>query len=175
MPAILLNRFTKAVLLAMLCSAGAANASLLDFKLTGPGTAEWQLNSSVVPDRYTASLFSLSDVAVTYSDTNSASERIQFFNARVGGGLSIYDMKTGNDLLDLGGAQLYTGRESAPTFVTGTFALKGSASNPGKYTLTVTDLDAAPPASNVPEPASAVMLLGGLGLIGAMRKRRQRH
>jgi hypothetical protein len=36
----------------------------------------------------------------------------------------------------------------------------------------VTDLDAAPAPSDVPEPATGALLLGGLGLLYASRMRR---
>jgi hypothetical protein len=71
------------------------------------------------------------------------------------------------------GFQLYTGSEDNPTFRLGTFALTEYL-GAGRYSLTVTDLDALPePPVDVPEPASAALLLGGLGVLLASRKRRQ--
>jgi hypothetical protein len=96
-----------------------------------------------------------------------------FYNEAFGGGLEILDFYGNNLLLSTEGFQLYTGSEDNPTFRLGTFALTEYL-GAGRYSLTVTDLDALPePPVDVPEPASAALLLGGLGVLLASRKRRQ--
>jgi len=78
------------------------------------------------------------------------------------GGFSIDD--TWETLLF--GAQLYTGPESAPTFLAGTYDLfSGLGTVEGR--LVISDVRGA-----VPEPVSWAMMVGGFGLVGGVMRRR---
>ena len=161
---------SAAVAVALL-SAGVANAGLYQFDLTGDYSASWQLNSTVAPDdEVVGAYFTVWDVE-GFQDAFFGVADLSFFNAAFGGGFEIYDFWGETTLAVTDGAQLYTGLESAPTFRLGTFGLT-EFGGPGSYTLTVTDLDAVPEPSPVPEPATGAMLLGGLALLYASRKRR---
>lgn len=172
----LMKSLRNAALAAALLSAGVANAALLQFNLTGDYTASWQLNSTGVPDDGLDGYgFVIYEVAGTFPGTVSNFADLYFYNADQDGGLEIVDYDTDMSLLLTSGQQLYTGaEEGAITFRLGTFSLS-DFNGPGSYTLSVTDLDAGPGTGpgEVPEPASIAMVLGGLGLMGALRKRRR--
>lgn len=105
---------------------------------------------------------------------------LDFFASVSGGGFDLgaasVCTSTGTCILDEGGAQLYTGTESAPTFVPGTYSMTGfpDSPNPGVTgTLTVT----AGPNGDVftfstPEPASFLLMGAGvLSFLGFARKK----
>lgn len=166
----LMKSLRNAAVVVMLFSAGVANAGLYQFNLTGDYTASWQLNSTVEPDDgANGQAFVVWDVVGTFPGSLAGLADLTFYNAALGGGMQIYDYYGDLTLVSTDGAQLYTGLESDPSFSLGTFALS-EYQGTGSYTLTVRDLTAGP--VTVPEPATGAMLLGGLGLIYALRKRR---
>jgi hypothetical protein len=175
----LMKSFKKAVIVAALFSAGVANAALYQFNLTGDYTASWQLNSTVTADDGANGVgFVLYDVDGNFPGSLLDLADLYFYNADQGGGMEIYDFYNDMDLLLTDGPQLYTGlEEGTPTFRLGAFAMTDFEGT-GTYTLTVTNLDAGPgpgpgpQPGEVPEPATAAMLLGGLGLMYSMKKRR---
>jgi len=174
----LMKSLKAAAAIAVLFSAGAANAALYQFNLTGDYTASWQLNSTVSPDIVgDGEGFVLWDVEGNFPGSLLDVADLTFYNAAIGGGFEIYDFYNDNYLVVTDGTQLYSGSEETPTFLTGTFGLT-EYQGTGTYTLTITDLDAGPgpgpdpDPTDVPEPATAAMLLGGLGLMYASRKRR---
>lgn len=163
-----------AALAAALFSAGVANAALYQFNLTGDYTASWQLNSTPTVDDYATGIgFLVIDVEGNFPGSLFDFVDLTFYSADADGGLQIDDYYGETTLLITDGGQLYSGPESAPTFLTGTFGLSEYGGT-GSYTLTVTNLDAGPGPGpgEVPEPASVAMLLGGLGLMASMKKRR---
>jgi hypothetical protein len=170
----LIKSLRNVALAAMLFSAGVANAALYQFQLTGDYAASWQLNSTVLSDLADdGKSFVLWDIAGNFPDSSEGVVDLAFYNEAIDGGMEIIDFHGNNLLFSALGLQLYTGSEDNPTFRLGTFALTEYL-GAGRYSLTVTDLDALPePPVDVPEPASAALLLGGLGVLLASRKRRQ--
>lgn len=159
------------MLAAMLLSAGVANAALYQFQITGDYTATWQLDSERAPEEAeNGGGFTFIDVE-GFDDALFGIADVSFFNAAIGGGLQIYDWFGDHYLLTTDGPQLYTGSENRHEFLLGSFALT-EYEGLGNYLLTITDLDAIPDPVDVPEPATAAMLLGGLGLLAASRRRR---
>lgn len=160
-------------LTALLLSAGAANAALYQFTLTGAYNASWTMNSTVTPDDpYPDQGFILWDVEGSFPGAVEGVVDLIFYNAALDGGLEIDDFYGETVLVLTDGPQLYTGSEELPTFLLGTFTLQDLV-NGGTYTLTVADAAVVPPTTDVPEPASGALLLGGLGMLYAARKRRQ--
>jgi hypothetical protein len=157
----------KLALAAMLLSAGVANAALYQFQITGDYTARWTLDSEREPDNaVNGEALVFYDVEGSFPGSLMDLADIYFFNEGIGGGLQIEDFFGGSFLLTTDGPQLYTGLETRPAFLLGTFALT-EYEGAGNYALTITALP-----SDVPEPAAAAMLLGGLGMLYAVRRRR---
>jgi hypothetical protein len=153
---------TTAVAATFLC-AGAANAELYQFTLSGDFSASWQLDSEAIPDLVIDGVvIGYLDIAGTYANAVSNVADIYFFPASNGGGLFIDDYVGEQTLLSTYGPEIYTGSPESPVFVPGTYALT-DVNDVGSYTLTI---------SPVPEPATYAMLLGGLVLTGAALRRR---
>ena len=171
----LMKSLKKAAAAVMFFSAGVANAGLYQFDLTGDYDASWRLDSTLVSDvPYPGLGFTVYDVFGNFPGSWFDVADLTFFNASIGGGMEILDWYGDTLLLSTDGLQLYTGSEYTPTFKLGTFNLTQYLGT-GVYTLTVTDLDAIPgEPSPVPEPATTAMLLGGLGALYAVHRRRQR-
>ena len=164
----LMKSLKNVLLAAMLCSAGVANAALLQFNVTGDYTASWQMDAERVPEEYFGEVgLVMWEVAGTYAGSASSMADIGSFNGGFGGGLSILDLDTFAYLLVADGPQIYAGTETNPLFAPGIFALT-EYEGTGRYLLTVTEVAEAA----VPEPATGALLLGGLGLLAFARKRR---
>lgn len=169
----LMKCLRNAALAAVLLSAGVANAALYQFTLTGGYTASWQLNDAADPDVVgDGQGFTLWDIDGNFPGSVLDVADLTFYNAAIGGGLEIYDFFGDTVLLSTDGPQLYTGTETNPFFILGTFFLT-EFQGTDTYTLVVS-LVGAPPVSDVPEPATGALLLGGFGIMYALRKRRTR-
>jgi hypothetical protein len=161
-----------AALAAVLMTAGIANAALLQFTVTGGYTATWQMDANPAPDDGEDGLFFTVWDVPGFDDAVTGVADISFFSTDVGGGLEIYDYLGSNVLLSTDGPQLYTGSEDNPFFTLGTFALT-EYQGTDTYTLTIAEVGGpVVPPTGVPEPATGALLIGGLALIGVLRKRR---
>ena len=170
----LLKMLRNVSVVALLFSAGAAHAGLYQFNLTGDYTASWQMESTIESDDGAEGIgFVKFDVEGSFPGTLLGLADLYFYHDDQNGGFEIYDFYNDFTLVVVDGPQLYSGSELMPTFLLGTFNLVDSGGGLGSYTLTVTDLDAGP--VDVPEPATGAMLIGGLGLLAAARKRRRSH
>lgn len=164
----LMKCLRNAAAIAVLLTAGVANAAILQFTVSGDYTAQWQMDTESVPDEYATTLGTIFwDVAGNFPGSSGNIADIAFFNGGFGGGLSIYDYAGDVYLLIADGLQVYAGTEIAPVFGPGTFELT-EYEGPGRYVLTVSELAEAA----VPEPATGALLLGGLALLYASRKRK---
>jgi len=167
----LMKSLRSLALIVTLFSAGVANAAVYQFNLTGAYTANWQLNSPASPDVVgDGEGFIIWDVVGNFPGASEGLADLTFYSDAIGGGLEILDFYGDTLLLSTDGPQLYTGSEDNPFFTLGTFALTEFGGTDA-YTLVVTEIGASPP-SGVPEPATGALLLGGLGLLAAARKRR---
>ena len=165
----LIKSFRNMAVAAMLLSASVAQATVLQFTVSGDYTASWQMDSDRMPEEYFTDVGLVQwEVAGTYAGTTAGIADIGFFNGGFGGGLSILDLDTFDYLLVADGPQIYSGTEINPHFAPGTFALTEYMGT-GMYLLTITEVAEAA----VPEPATGALLIGGLALLAVARKRRQ--
>jgi hypothetical protein len=147
----------------------AAQAALLTFTIGGDYRASFTLDDARAPDEYignTGTVFW--DVDADTSDGRGSAD-IGFFDASLGGGLSIIDYADFAPYFVADGPQLYSGTVQAPVFNLGTFQLQ-EYQGPGRYTLTVARADAVA----VPEPAGWLAMVAGLGLAGGILRARRR-
>jgi PEP-CTERM motif len=106
--------------------------------------------------------FDISNVPVDFDGTTSDG-LLEFFDDNAGGGFNFFSNTVE---LELFGPQLYTGSESAPTFLPGDFYL----SEGGPIAYWTLEISAAPGAVT-PEPSTLVLLATGLVSVWGGRRR----
>jgi hypothetical protein len=154
--------FTLAALLA-LAATSPVQAMPIKFTISGGFSATFWLDTEAVPD-FSDPEWGVGYVSVPgFSGTPSGTASIQFFPDAKFGGLLIADPDSIDWLLEATGPQLYTGPETDPKFLLGSFDLTG-LSTPGDYTITI---------EAIPEPATWAMMIGGFAMAGAALRRRQ--
>ena len=152
-----------------LAFAAPAMAVDLKFTIVGDYTASFVLPSSPSPDvAFDGSYFTIFDVP-GFDDAAFGVADLDFYNQAIGGGIGIRDFYRNVDLLLTDGPQLYSGPESSPTFLLGSYALTDYFGSGDTYTLTISSLSAT-----VPEPASWAMMIAGMGMAGAALRRRRK-
>ena len=167
-----LFRITVLFCSALFISAGVASADTLQFALTGPVDAVFDLPSGPlsigVGDFDTGVGFIIGPSNLTVNGMAApVADFVGFFNAdpAIGGGVGVF--ASGMSMLALAtGPQIYGGTEQNPTFAPGVFSLADATSptpTTGQYTLTITDL--TNPVST-PEPSVTILLAIGLVALG---------
>ena len=166
-----MNRILRVLVLvcsAISIGAGVASADTLQFTLSGPVSASFDLSSA--PTIMTGNSdpgfgFIVTPIGLMVNGSAAPGEYLAFYNSAVlGGGMGIFVSGTQRIALGLG-AQIYGGTETNPTFASGMFTLADAnvvPSVPGAYTLTVTDLTTV----STPEPSVTVLLAIGLLAFG---------
>ncbi len=137
--------------------AAPAQATVLNFDLavSNGDDSTWTLPSAPVPIFY--------DTTITRIDTSFTGtySGLPFVTFAAGGGVTA---SFGTD--EFNGSQIFGGTTAAPTFAPGVFDLTGSFGD-------VVDDTAVLTVTAVPEAATWAMMLVGLGVIGAVARRRQ--
>lgn len=162
----LVSLLTAMVVLVL--SAPVQALAIYEFKFTAPIEASFSVTES--EDHVLVS----GDVGVFYFDVSgvpgspSGNSYLLFWADYAGGGMTIADTFSGDDLFDFSGPQLYDIVNGTSVLKTGSFTL-----NPliGDYTepflLTITAVD------EVPEPeAWTLMIVGAAFVLAAMRRKR---
>ncbi len=132
-------------------SIAVSHADILTFTFTGPDAHTYDVSNPPPLDTVQTNAFISHD---------TANNTIYFYNIAVAGGIQ-------DSVGYFQGAQLYSGPESGPTLLPGTYNLVNIANN-NEDTLTIT-------TQGVPEPSAwALMMLGfaGLGFAGWRKARR---
>ena len=127
------------------------------FQLSGPVSATWTVSENPAPffvEDGVAFAIDVPDLSV--DGVPAIDDIIVFFNLSDGGGLNSVIA-----LPDFFGAQVYSGDESNPTFLTGVYTFPTFDSNQTE-TLSITQ---------APEPTTILMLFLGLAALGLKRKR----
>ena len=144
-----------------LATAASASELLFTYTETGPGAIDFSFDQASNPTPLSFTLGTVTDVPVTnWSGNIGPYSAIQWFSAASSG-----QFNTQDDLYVVFGPQIYGGTEDAPTFGPGTFA--GADQSDGLVgTLVVT---------SVPEPAGWMLMLVGIGGLGAAMRTRKRE
>ena len=148
-------------------SATSSQAALFNFELSGSRIASFTIDSDQTPNFLSSSAFgdqiSFNGIAGTFGG--------EVGTASVGFGTGLFaTLNIGSVPLgftQFAGPSLFSLVNSKPVFNTGTFNLTSIVS--GNSTIRISA--AAAPA--VPEPASWMMMIGGLGLVGGVMRRQR--
>ena len=153
---------------------GQASAAGFFYSLTPVGDvgyrASWQMSANPTPTQAVdGEGFALERVRGLFPRSSEGDAYLDFYFAANGGGLMISEADGTHVLATLYGAQLYTGSETAPTMLSGTFALTARLAGRRRYALQVADAMAA-----VPEPATWLLMISGIGMAGVALRNRHR-
>lgn len=156
-----------AALAAIGCPA-AASAADVTFAVTGDYTASWTIPDGTLPDESSNQGLAYYSIAGKFPGSTAGSAYLDFYSQSNGGGMMISDADSPAILATLYGLQLYDEPAAAPVWKTGTFKMVGN-NGTGSYTLTIAQ------ATAVPEAATWMLMIAGVGMIGgALRQRRAR-
>jgi hypothetical protein len=137
--------------------ARADSGDTYQFTMTGPVTASWTMSENPTPYYYEEGTVFLAEAPDLMVDgTSDTSDILCFFNLGDLGGLNSINL-----LPDFFGPQVYSGDESAPTFMTGTYY----------FTMDSTDQIETLQITPAPEPCTILLLGSGLAALGLKRKR----
>lgn len=165
------NIVRSAAIAIALMSTSLAQAALVHFSLTGDYTASWQIDTSTPPEDPLIGVWvTYGNVMGSFPGATQTGLYVTFYSPVLDGGFEIYDNNLDGALVATAGPQLYTGPETNPVFKLGTFALT-DYDGPGNYLLTISEVD----TNAVPEPASAALVLAGLGLIAGFKRRHRQQ
>ncbi len=165
----LLKSLRTAAVAVLLCSSSVAQAALIQFNLTGDYTASWQIDTAQSPEDPVIGLWATyGNITGSFPGATQPGLYVTFYSPALDGGFEIFDDNLDDALVATAGPQLYTGLETDPVFLLGAFVLT-DYDGPGRYLLTISEVVTEAP---VPEPATGALLLGGLALIAAARRRR---
>jgi hypothetical protein len=165
-----MNRLFRVLILvcsAIFIGAGVASADTLQFVLSGPVSASFDLSSTpsiMMGNSDPGFGFVLTPTNLMVNGAAAPGDFLGFFNAGVGGGVAIFASAMEMTAY-ASGPQLYAGAESNPTFAPGSFTLDNGAVVPavtGAYTLTITDITNV----STPEPSATILLAIGLLAVG---------
>jgi hypothetical protein len=168
-----MNRLYRVLLLlcsALFIGAGVASADTLEFTLTGPVAAVFDVTvnsfGSLTPFQSDTGVgFGVTPTNLTVNGLAApTTDFLGFYNTAVGGGFAIF-ASSSNMLSYASGPQIYGGTEGSPTFASGGFTLNNGAVVPavsGVYHLTIKDLSVV----TTPEPPVTILLAIGLLAVG---------
>ncbi|HLV96671.1 MAG TPA: PEP-CTERM sorting domain-containing protein [Candidatus Acidoferrales bacterium] len=160
----ILISFPLVVLFAFLSPTRAKADDIFTFTI-GSNTTTWELPATLnvsSPNMVFSdgSGFELESVPLTENGVAQGLPGIlDFFTSNAGGGFELHD----SILLNEFGPQLYSGLESSPTFLPGTYTLYADSPSGPAGTLVI---------RSTPEPSSLLMSLAGLFLIGLLARKR---
>jgi hypothetical protein len=138
--------------------AASAHAETLVFTYVEDGGLDFSFDQSATPTPLGYALGDYTDVAISnFTGNVGPYSSIVWYSAGASG-----QFNTPDNAYVVFGPQVYSGPESAPIFATGTYA-GADQTNGLAGTLTITA---------VPEPATWAMMILGLGMTGALLRRR---
>lgn len=170
-----MNLRRLSTLTALIAFAGAAPSAFADtvnysFSAFG-STATFSLPSNPTPSAIGSDYFQINNVSVAVTGYGTYTGNVDFFDTAGGGGAG-----SGSNILK--GPQLFSGSLSDPTLLTGAFALSGTVTPDVDGPVSISGIlnaTASTTTPPVPEPSSIVLLLTGIGSLGAAAVLRRKY